>query len=135
MRPQWAQQKPCHATPGPEAWLFMRCQRHVSQTPRPEYACTLAPPRDRAHLKTGREIWDQTRGRLDAFVSGAGTGGTIAGVSHSLKRLRPSVRVFLVDPPGSGLFNKVWRACGGVCGVSIECELAQWGSRDCVRCR
>jgi cysteine synthase len=44
---------------------------------------------------------------VDAFVSGAGTGGTIAGVSAYLKQQRPGVRVFLIDPPGSGLYNKV----------------------------
>ncbi len=59
----------------------------------------------RAH--TGEEIWQQTQGRVHAFVSGAGTGGTIAGVSTALKARNPSVRVFLVDPPGSSLFNKV----------------------------
>ena len=47
----------------------------------------------RAHLKTGEEIWRQTGGRLDAFVSGAGTGGTIAGVSHALKARDPSIQV------------------------------------------
>ena len=47
----------------------------------------------RAHLKTGEEIWQQTGGSLDAFVSGAGTGGTIAGVSHQLKSRNPSVQV------------------------------------------
>lgn len=44
---------------------------------------------------------------MDAFVSGAGTGGTIAGVGCYLKQRRPAVRVFLIDPPGSGLYNKV----------------------------
>lgn len=63
----------------------------------------------RAHLETGREIWQQTGGRLHAFVSGAGTGGTIAGVSCYLKERNPGVKVFLVDPPGSSLFNKVTR--------------------------
>ncbi|GFR45963.1 hypothetical protein Agub_g7432 [Astrephomene gubernaculifera] len=63
----------------------------------------------RAHVKTGEEIWRQTGGRLHAFVSGAGTGGTIAGVSRSLKARDPRVRVFLIDPPGSSLFNKVKR--------------------------
>ena len=63
----------------------------------------------KAHLKTGNEIWWQTRGQVDAFVSGAGTGGTIAGVSSVLKEKNPSVRVFLADPPGSGLYNKVKR--------------------------
>lgn len=55
----------------------------------------------------GQEIWEQTAGRVDAFVSGAGTGGTLAGVSLYLKQRRPCVRVYLIDPPGSGLYNKV----------------------------
>ncbi|PSC75522.1 cysteine synthase 2 [Micractinium conductrix] len=67
------------------------------------------PANFRAHLKTGEEILRQTGGRLHAFVSGAGTGGTIAGVSAALKQRRPEVQVFLVDPPGSSLYNKVTR--------------------------
>lgn len=63
----------------------------------------------RAHLKTGEEIWVQTRGHIDAFVSGAGTGGTIAGISTVLKNYKSSVSIFLADPPGSGLYNKVKR--------------------------
>ena len=47
----------------------------------------------RAHLRTGEEIWQQTGGHLHAFVSGAGTGGTIAGVSHQLKSRKSSVKV------------------------------------------
>ena len=61
----------------------------------------------RAHLKTGEEIITQAKGVVDAFVCGAGTGGTIAGVSHRLKRAYRQARVFLVDPPGSSLFLKV----------------------------
>ena len=61
----------------------------------------------RAHLTTGEEIWRQTSGRIDAFVSGSGTGGTLAGVSRALKRYKAAVKVFLIDPPGSGLYNKV----------------------------
>ncbi len=65
------------------------------------------------HPGTGEEVWHQTRGRIHAFVSGAGTGGTIAGVSAYLKQQDPRVQVFLVDPPGSSLFNKVgrWQLC------------------------
>lgn len=63
----------------------------------------------RAHLKTGEEIWQQTRGRVDAFVSGAGTGGTIAGISCYLKSKNPNITVCLVDPPGSSLYNRVNR--------------------------
>lgn len=63
----------------------------------------------RAHLDTGREILQQTQGCLHAFVSGAGTGGTIAGVSQALKAHDPSIQVVLADPQGSSLFNKVKR--------------------------
>lgn len=50
---------------------------------------------------------------MDAFVSGAGTGGTIAGVSCYLKQRRPGVQVFLIDPPGSSLYNKAREGVGG----------------------
>lgn len=64
----------------------------------------------RAHYEgTGPEIWEQTGGNLDAFVGAAGTGGTIAGVSQFLKEQNPNIKCFLIDPPGSGLFNKVTR--------------------------
>jgi cysteine synthase A len=56
---------------------------------------------------TGPEIYTQTGGRLDAFVAGAGTGGTIAGVALALKPLIPDMKVVLADPQGSGLFNKI----------------------------
>lgn len=62
----------------------------------------------RAHYAgTGPEIYTQTGGHLDAFVSGAGTGGTISGVALYLKQKLPKLRVILADPPGSGLYNRV----------------------------
>ncbi|KAF9267902.1 PALP-domain-containing protein [Marasmius fiardii PR-910] len=61
-----------------------------------------------AHFEgTGPEIWRQVNGHLDAFVSGAGTGGTIAGVGRFIKSKNETVRVVLADPEGSGLYNKV----------------------------
>jgi len=56
---------------------------------------------------TGPEIWRQTNGRIDAFVSGAGTGGSIAGVGQYIKLRKKNVIVTLCDPEGSGLYNKV----------------------------
>ncbi|KAI0197656.1 cysteine synthase-like protein [Astrocystis sublimbata] len=58
---------------------------------------------------TGPEIVAQTGGKLDAFVAGAGTGGTIAGVARHLKddAQMQDVRVVLADPQGSGLYNKI----------------------------
>jgi len=73
----------------------------------------------RAHLKTGEEIYKQTGGRVDAFVAAAGTGGTIAGISSYLKSRLSSVRVFLIDPPGSSLYNRVKR---GVMYTKVEAE-------------
>ncbi|KAK7207321.1 tryptophan synthase beta subunit-like PLP-dependent enzyme [Myxozyma melibiosi] len=63
----------------------------------------------RAHYEhTGPEIYSQTGGgKLDVFITGAGTGGTISGVSRFLKPRVPGLTVVLADPPGSGLFNKV----------------------------
>ena len=62
----------------------------------------------RAHVETtGPEIWMQTDGRIDAFVTSSGTGGTLAGVSEYLKSKRKSVRCVLADPPGSSLYEFV----------------------------
>ncbi|KAG7442961.1 PALP-domain-containing protein [Guyanagaster necrorhizus] len=58
-----------------------------------------------AHFEgTGPEIWRQTNGRLNAFVSGA---GTIAGIGRYVKSMNEDVVVALTDPEGSGLYNKV----------------------------
>ena len=67
----------------------------------------LANMRAHGAAGTGGEIWEQTGGRVDAFVMGAGTGGTLAGVSTYLKARKPSVQAFLADPPGSALHHRV----------------------------
>ncbi|MEX0757991.1 MAG: cysteine synthase A, partial [Tistlia sp.] len=54
---------------------------------------------------TGPEIWAQTDGEIDGFVSAVGTGGTLAGVAMALKQRKPTVRVALADPPGSALWH------------------------------
>lgn len=77
------------------------------------------PANAAAHTATGAEIWRQTRGRVAAFVSGAGTGGTLAGVAAELKRRNPAVAVVLVDPPGSSLHGAVTR---GVAYHPVEAE-------------
>ena len=58
-----------------------------------------------AHYEsTGPEIWAQTSGTIDAFVSAVGTGGTLAGVSRYLKEQKESVEIVLADPLGSALY-------------------------------
>ena len=54
---------------------------------------------------TGREIWEQTGGRVDGFICAAGTGGTLAGVARSLRAKNPDVQIGLSDPGGSGLHH------------------------------
>jgi cysteine synthase A len=54
---------------------------------------------------TGREIWDQTDGRVDGFICSASTGGTIAGVGLALKERNPDVVIGLADPMGAALYN------------------------------
>jgi cysteine synthase len=62
------------------------------------------PANVRAHeVGTGQELLDQVGGPIGAFVSGAGTGGTITGVGRCLKKVDPRTRVVLADPIGSGL--------------------------------
>ena len=63
--------------------------------------------RDTHERTTGPEIWDQTAGRVDAFVTATGTGGTLGGVSRFLKRQNPKVITALADPQGSSLYHWV----------------------------
>lgn len=59
------------------------------------------------YATTGPEIWEQMQHKIDAFVTGSGTGGTILGVSKYLKSKLPHTRIILADPQGSGLANRV----------------------------
>ena len=59
-----------------------------------------------AHVKTtGPEIWNQTEGKVDAFVSAVGTGGTLAGVAMALRERNPKVTIALADVPGAALYS------------------------------
>ncbi|XBQ15716.1 MAG: cysteine synthase A [Oceanicaulis sp.] len=60
----------------------------------------------KAHAETtGPEIWEQTGGKIDAFVAAVGSGGTIAGVSDALKARSKDVKIALADPGGAALYG------------------------------
>ena len=56
---------------------------------------------------TGKEIWEQTEGKVDGFVCSSGTGGTISGVSNALKEKNTDIKICLSDPKGSVLYNYI----------------------------
>lgn len=61
-----------------------------------------------AHYETtGPEIWAQTDGKVDAWVTSTGTGGTYAGVAMFLKEKNPNIKCVVADPMGSGLYSYV----------------------------
>ena len=59
-----------------------------------------------AHRKTtGPEIWDDTEGRVDIFVAGVGTGGTVTGVGEYLKSKNPNIKIVAVEPAASPVLS------------------------------
>lgn len=91
-----------------------RLTREIPGAWRPNQFSNLSNPE--VHFRTtGYEIWEQTEGRITAFVAGAGTGGTISGVGRYLKEQNPDIKIIGADPEGSILSGdspKPWKVEG-----------------------
>jgi cystathionine beta-synthase len=79
-----------------------RLTREIPGAWRPNQFANLSNP-EVHYRNTGYEIWEQTEGRITAFVAGVGTGGTLSGVARYLKEQNSEVRIIGADPEGSVL--------------------------------
>lgn len=71
-----------------------------------------------AHQRTtGEEIWSDTDGKVDVFVAGVGTGGTLTGVARALKAHNPNVRIVAVEPADSAVLSGGLPGAHGIQGI------------------
>ena len=79
------------------------------------------PANPNAHYTTtGPEIWEDCNGKIDAFVAGVGTGGTLSGVGRYLKEQNPNCRIVAVEPETSPLLSKGYAGKHGLQGIGAN---------------
>ena len=94
---------PTNVEPDDPRSYYKTAERIVEETPNSFYANQYHNPANpEAHYRsTGPELYEQMDGKIDVFIAGAGTGGTLSGVGKYLKEQNPDIQIVAVDPVGS----------------------------------
>jgi cystathionine beta-synthase len=94
---------PTNVEPDDPRSYYKTAARLVAETPNSFYANQYHNPANPlAHYEsTGPELYEQLDGKIDVFIAGAGTGGTLSGVGQYLKEQNPNIKVVAIDPVGS----------------------------------
>jgi cystathionine beta-synthase len=122
---------PHTARPDEPSSNYKTAERLASQVPNSIYLDQYNNPAniDCHYRTTGPEIWEQTEGRVDCFIAGAGTGGTVSGVGRFLKERNPKIEIVAVDSQGS-IFTSYFES--GKLGVAEHYEVEGIGSDKLV---